>query len=135
MKGICKIALMGALLCLGLLWPAAAQGAPPELYRFPQLEEGVLGGQLFIPTGIAVNPEPPPPPPGCEGEACRGAGSAPNSGPGPATGTFSGPGNQPRLHCPKGKIARKGHCVNRKTKKHHRRGKHQRTVKRAGGNR
>jgi sugar lactone lactonase YvrE len=80
-------------------------------------------------------PEPPPPPPGCEGEACRGAGTGSDSGPGPATGTFSGPGNQPRLHCPKGKIARKGHCVNRKTKKHHRPGKHHRAAKRAGGNR
>ncbi|MDX6634332.1 MAG: hypothetical protein QOF06_535 [Solirubrobacterales bacterium] len=80
-------------------------------------------------------PEPPPPPPGCEGEACRGAGTPPSPGPGPATGTFSGPGNQPRLHCPKGKVARKGRCVNRKTKKHHHRRKHHLAADRVGGNR
>jgi hypothetical protein len=80
-------------------------------------------------------PEPPPPPPGCEGEACRGPGSGPQPGPGPATGTFSGPANQTRLHCPKRQVVRKGRCVKKKAKKHHRRARNRSAANRAGGNR
>jgi len=80
-------------------------------------------------------PEPPTQPPGCEGEACRGAGSAVPVSAGAGTAAFDGPGNAvarrppTRRRCPKGKrrVRRGGkvRCVkrraHRRAHRHHRR--------------
>jgi hypothetical protein len=64
-------------------------------------------------------PEPPPQPAACEGEACRGAGTAASGGAGAGTAAFQGPGD------PKPKRANK----HRKHRKHHKKAKKHKTKK------
>ncbi len=73
-------------------------------------------------------PQPPAPPAACEGEACQGSPEAPND-PTPSSESFEGAGNVPSEEpaaqrpkpCAKGKVRRKGKCVARHAKKHHKR--------------
>jgi hypothetical protein len=51
--------------------------------------------------------------PPCEGEACKGPSSAPPALPGPASSTFSGPGNETPKRCASKKVLRRGKCVKR----------------------
>jgi hypothetical protein len=82
-------------------------------------------------------PEPPAQPPICEGESCRGAGSAAPSVPGAGSAAFQGPGDvreQTQRRCPRGKrrVTRGGRsrCVPRKQRRGNRAAKHNRGAKR-----
>lgn len=60
-------------------------------------------------------------PPSCEGEACRGAGTAPGTATGAGTASFEGAGNPPpRPKCRKDFARRHGRCVKVKKRRHHR---------------
>jgi hypothetical protein len=67
----------------------------------------------------------PPPLPGCEGEACRGAGTNAPGAAGAGTASFQGPGNQAQQHkrdC--GLTARRAQQLSREAKSLRRRAKH-----------
>lgn len=68
---------------------------------------------VSVDGGLASQNQPVSPPP-CEGESCRGAGSAPPGGPSAGSATFSGPGDPTVKRCPKGKVRKGSKCV-----KHH----------------
>jgi hypothetical protein len=80
------------------------------------LYDARVGGGLPTPAG---------PPASCEGEACQGQVAAPND-PTPSSAGYQGAenireGNEPKPHCKKGKVRRKGRCVPKKqsaTKRH-----------------
>ena len=59
-------------------------------------------------------PQPAEQPP-CEGESCQSPPSAPND-PTPASAAFRGAGNLTKKSCRKGKVKRRGRCVNRHRK-------------------
>jgi hypothetical protein len=70
-------------------------------------------------------PEPPAQPPACEGEACRGTGTTAPNVPGAGTAAFDGPGNpRPAPGCRKGQVRKKGKCVAKPRRKHHKRTHH-----------
>jgi hypothetical protein len=78
-------------------------------------------------------PEPPPQPPTCEGEACRGQGTAAPGGPGAGTAVFEGPGDQTKPQpkpCKRGFVKRHGKCV--KKKRQHKRQRATNNDRRAG---
>jgi hypothetical protein len=75
-------------------------------------------------------PEPISPPPPCEAETCRGGGTVPPAGQGPATSGFAGPPNPapPSSGCRKGHRRVKAHgrfvCKKAKHRRHQRHHKH-----------
>jgi hypothetical protein len=80
------------------------------------LYDARVNGGLPIPAG---------PPANCEGEACQGPAAAPND-PTPSSAGYQGAenvreGTNPKPHCKKGKVRRKGRCVPKKhrARKHH----------------
>jgi hypothetical protein len=94
------------------------------------------GTDVYVARTGGGFPEPDPVPPGCEGEACRDAGSAAPNTPGAGSAAFQGPGNQrasePKPRCPKGKrkvtrngrtrcVAKRGNRGNKRAAKHNRR--------------
>jgi hypothetical protein len=71
-------------------------------------------------------------PPSCEGEACRGSGTAPGTATGAGTAGFEGAGNPtPRPKCRKNFARRHGRCVKVKKRHHHR--SHKRADHHRGG--
>ena len=61
-------------------------------------------------------PAPPPAPPLCAGDSCQLPATPPSDAT-PGSLTFNGAGDV--VECPKGKVLQKGHCVKRKSAKHH----------------
>jgi hypothetical protein len=106
-----------------LYFTASAQytlDAPDSYYR---LYDARIGG------GIAFPPEEPP----CPLEVCQGTPKGAPEEAAPGSSTFVGPGNPAAGHrprpCPKGKVRRKGRCVEKHHRKHkpgHRRADHHR---------
>jgi SMP-30/gluconolaconase/LRE-like protein len=104
----------------------ADQLVPSDKDRLSDVYDVKVGG------GLASQNEPPPPPP-CEGQGCRsGAGSTPPVSQSAGSAGFSGPGNSPAKHCPKGKTRKGAKCV-KSSKKHHKRHAKRRAGAKQGG--